>query len=165
MRPEVRALFARWQHVVIGLAAAAFGVWLLSLRGPLMTGLGTVIGLGGVIYAWGALRRLRFQLDVDAPGIVELDEGRISYFGPVMGGSLALSELTEVQVLNVAGSRLCWRLKQVDGQSLLVPLAASGADQLYDALTALPGMDGRALDSALAHRSSEPKSLWRRAAP
>ena len=46
------------------------------------------------------------------------------------------------------GRRL-WRLKQSDGQALLIPVDAKGAERLFDAFANLPGMDSAALVAAL----------------
>ncbi len=122
-------------------------------------GLVTVAALALTLLAW---RRMRFRLDVDAPGVVEIDEARISYLGPVMGGSIDLSELVEIDVLEVGGSRRCWRLRQSDGQTLLVPLAAAGADRLYDHFATLPGMEAASLMSALDGDAASARTIWRR---
>ena len=87
--------------------------------------------VGGAVAAFGAawavlgLRRMRFQGADDAPGVVEVDEARITYLGPRIGGSISLPDLAEIRLLTLRGRRV-WRLRQADGQALLVPLDASG---------------------------------------
>ena len=66
-----------------------------------------------------------------APGVVEVDEGQISYLGPAFGGSISVPELVELRLLTAGGRRM-WRLKQADGQALLIPVEAVGADRLFD---------------------------------
>jgi hypothetical protein len=100
-------------------------------------------GLG--VLAW---RRKRFAQTGEAPGVVEFDEGQVSYFGPNSGGAVALRELVELRLLMVGGQRV-WRLKQQDGQALLIPVAALGAERLFDAFASLPGMDTAALVAAV----------------
>jgi hypothetical protein len=86
---------------------------------------------------------------VDAPGMVEVDEGQVGYFGPGDGGFVGLPELVELRLITVRGGRF-WRLKQADGQALLIPVDAAGAERLFDAFASLPGMDTQALVTALA---------------
>ncbi len=162
VRPEAARWLSRWNEVLTGLAVAAFGLWLMSLGGVLMLALGGIVlavSLGMTLLSW---RRMRFRMEIDAPGVVSIDEGRISYAGPLMGGGVDLSELVEIEVLDVAGDRRCWRLRQVDRQTLLVPLAAAGADGLYDLFATLPGMDTRALMTALEGDATTARVIWKR---
>ncbi|MEI2687828.1 MAG: hypothetical protein V9G14_17530 [Cypionkella sp.] len=89
-----------------------------------------------------AWRRIRFAQDIDAPGVVEVDEAQIGYLGPEAGGFVSIVELVELRLLTLRGRRL-WRLKQADGQALLIPVDAAGAERLFDAFATLPGMDCR----------------------
>jgi hypothetical protein len=79
---------------------------------------------------------------------VEVDEGQVGYLGPSFGGFVALPDLVEVRLVTMYGRRL-WRLKQADGQALLIPVDAAGAERLFDAFGSLPGMDMAALLAAL----------------
>lgn len=160
LRPEVAAGLVRWREVIASVAALAAGGWLIWLGGWLLVPLGgTVIALA---LAWGtiALRRLRFLRGVAAPGMVEVDEGQIGYFGPSFGGFVALAELSEVRLAVLHGARH-WRLKTSAGEVLLVPVDAAGAEKLYDAFAVLPGIDMARLTAAL-DRGAETLPLWRR---
>jgi hypothetical protein len=148
IRPEVTAALLRGREVIIGMIILAGGLWLIGLGGYLLVPVGLAIaalGLGWAVLAW---RRLKFAQDGDAPGVVEVDEGQIGYLGPNVGGFVSLPDLVEVRLVTMRGRRL-WRLKQSDGQALLVPVDATGAERLFDAFAALPGMDTAALVSAL----------------
>ena len=88
-----------------------------------------------------------------------------------MGGSVSLSDLVEIRILHLRG-RSVWRLKQADGQALLIPTAAPGGAALFDALASLPGLDLDAMVAAAARPvpppaalvtvSGETRVLWRR---
>ncbi|MBZ4690751.1 MAG: hypothetical protein JG765_2002 [Cereibacter sp.] len=149
LRPEARAALHRWREVIAAGAAALAGLWLIRLGGWFLIPLGVlVIGLCAVwaVMAW---RRMQFAQEVQAPGVVEVDEGQVGYMGPTFGGYVALEELQELRLLTLHGQRM-WRLKQSDGQLLLIPVAAQGAERLFDAFGALPGMDTQTLVAALA---------------
>ncbi|MCT8331039.1 hypothetical protein [Albidovulum sediminis] len=162
IRPEVRARLVRWREVWSALAVAGLGLWLVTLGGYLLMPLGVMLAGLGLALAVIAVRRRRFDRAVDAPGVIEIDEGQIGYFGPSFGGYVALRELAEIRMIVVNG-RKHWRLRQADGQILLVPIAAAGADLLHDAFAALPGIDMGALSRALdAHAGTE--VLWQRPA-
>ena len=148
IREEVSDLAWRGREVLAAAAGFALGLWVAAQGGYLLVPL----GLGCAVLALGfgilALRRMRFSQGLAAPGMVEVDEAQISYMGPTTGGFVSLSELVELRLLTLRGKRL-WRLKQADGQALLVPVDAAGSEALFDAFGNLPGMDTQALVQAL----------------
>lgn len=159
LRPGAAAFLARWREVGVALAVGLVGLWLVRLGGYLLTPLGALVLI--LALGWGllALRRVRFQRPVSAPGVVEVDEGQVGYLGPTFGGYVSLRELTEISMIRLYGEKH-WRLKQADGQVLLVPVAAAGAGALFDAFAALPGIDTAAL-SAAPDAVSDTMTVWR----
>ncbi|MGQ0611423.1 MAG: hypothetical protein ACT4N9_10015 [Paracoccaceae bacterium] len=125
------------------------GLWLIWLGGWVLVPAGLVVAALGVSLLRHALARLSFQQAVGAPGVVELDEAQLGYMGPQAGGFISLAEAVELRLITLQGRRL-WRVKQADGQAMLVPVDAEGAGQLFDAFAALPGMDVGALSRAVA---------------
>jgi hypothetical protein len=148
IRSDIAHSLHRLREMIAAAAVMAFGAWLTSRGGYVYVPLGLgllALGAGlGVI----ALRHLRFSTGGEAPGVVEVVEGQISYLGPHVGGMVSLPDLVELRLLTLRGRKL-WRLKQSDGQALLIPVEATGADRLYDAFASLPGMDTAALVAAL----------------
>ena len=171
IRPEVTDLIWRAREVVWASLVVALGGWLIALGGYVLIPLGAVIGGIGLVLAVTALRRMRFEQSVAAPGLVELDEAQVGYMGPEAGGYLSLNELVELRLLSLRGRRL-WRLKQADGQALLIPVDAKGAERLFDAFANLPGMDTSTLVAALGQPAlpsdaaltlaAQTKVVWRR---
>lgn len=148
IRPEAQAQLWRLREVFAAAGLAALGLWLMALGGFLLLPIGgaiVILSAGFGVLAW---RRMRFAQTGEAPGVVEFDEGQVSYFGPNSGGAVALRELVELRLLTMGGQRV-WRLKQQDGQALLIPVSALGAERLFDAFAALPGMDTGALVAAV----------------
>ena len=155
IRPEVFALIRRAHEIIWAAAIMAFGLWLTWLGGYLLVPAGCLVMALGAFLAVMAWRRMRFAQDIHAPGVVEIDEGQIGYLGPTIGGYVSLPELAEVRLITLRGRRL-WRLKQTDGQTILIPVDALGADRLFDAFASLPGMDTGALVTALQRPHSTP---------
>jgi hypothetical protein len=149
IRPELAARLRHWREPICAGALALFGLWVATRGGWLLGPLGAAIVALAAGWAFAALRRLRFAQDPAAPGMVEVDEGQVGYLGPAFGGYVALPDLVELRLLTMRGRRL-WRLKQADGQALLIPVDAAGAERLYDAFASLPGMDTAALVAALS---------------
>jgi hypothetical protein len=170
LRPEVTAALRRGQEVIAAACVGLFGLWLSWLGGYLLLPMGLLILALGVILARLGWRRMQFAQEVLAPGIIDVDEAQVGYMGPTEGGYLSLDELVELRLMTLQGRRM-WRLKQADGQALLIPVEAEGAGRLFDAFATLPGMDTGALVAALAPamglgRSgpnlAETRVIWRR---
>ena len=172
IRREVTEMIWRAREVIWAGLVVAAGGWLIGLGGLVLVPVGLVVGGIGAVLAVTAFRRMRFEQSVAAPGIVELDEAQVGYLGPGIGGFLSLPELVELRLLSLRGRRL-WRLKQADGQALLIPVDAKGAERLFDAFANLPGMDTAGLVAALDPASlptgaaltlaAQTRVIWRRA--
>lgn len=164
LTPARRAFLDRWREVLIAGGVALFGIWVATRGGWFLGLIGLAIAAVAAVLGVTAWRRLRFARAAEAPGLVEIDEAQIGYMGPMGGGFVALTELVEIRLIYPAG-RAHWRLKQADGQALLVPVAASGAEALFDCFAALPGIEMRrliaALDAPAADTALRPP-LWRR---
>jgi hypothetical protein len=162
IRPEVRAMLHRWREVIAAGLAGAAGLWIASLGGYVLMPFGLAVAALAGGWAMIALRRIRFLHGIGAPGVVEVDEGQVGYFGPTFGGFVALADLAELRLAEFYGAR-AWRLKTQDGQVLLIPVDAAGAERLYDAFAALPGIDMARVTAALDH-GQPTLPLWRRPA-
>lgn len=162
IRDEARQSLYRAREVIAAGMVALASLWLMWQGGYVLLPVGAVLIALAALWAVQAVRRLRFVQAVEAPGVVEVDEGQVGYLGPTFGGYVALPELVELRMIVIHGTRL-WRLKQSDGQALLIPAAASGAERLFDAFATLPGMDTQILVAALSG-GGEDRVIWRRGA-
>lgn len=149
IRDGARAALWQWREVAAAGLVVALGLWVATGGGYVLVPFGLLVAALGAGLALQGWRRMRFVQGADAPGIVEVDEGQISYMGPQLGGFVSVPELVELRLVTLRGRRL-WRLKQADGQALLVPVDAAGAEGLFDVFAALPGMDMPALLAALS---------------
>ncbi|AVI58278.1 hypothetical protein A6J80_04770 [Paracoccus yeei] len=159
IRPELRP----YRETVAALVATGLGLWVFSRGGWVFWPLGALIAVASALWALDAWRRLRFRSRATAPGVVELDEGAIRYLSPdrLLGGEIALRDLSEIRLLRLNG-RAHWRLKSLDGQALLVPVDARGADGLASAFAALPGVDMGRISAALKADGPTMQTLWTR---
>lgn len=157
IRPEITAALYRGRELIAALGLAALGSWVAWQGGYLLVPLGlAMLGLG---IAWAVLsfRRLRFQQDGDAPGIVRVTEAQVAYMGPRIGGFIGLPDLIEIRLLALRGRRV-WKLRSATGELLHIPVEAVGAETLFDAFAGLPGMDTAAMIAALGtHAPSDSK--------
>lgn len=164
-RPEAIAAVTRWREVIVALAIMAAGVWVVMQPGGIiMTGFGYVlIGLGAVILV-PAVRRARFATGGQGPGVVQVDEQRIVYMGPVTGGTMALDDLSVLSVRRDREGGTAWVLADA-AQLLVIPVDAAGADALFDAFSALPGLNVDRLIDAVQSRTLGSQKLWTRKTP
>lgn len=160
IRDDVLATAYRGRELIAAGIVALVGLWLMWLGGFLLFPVGAVTLALCAVWAVQTWRRLRFSQDLAAPGMVEVDEGQVGYLGPTFGGFVALPDLVELRILTMQGQR-SWRLKQSDGQALLIPVSAAGADRLFDAFASLPGMDSQALVDAAGGKSGD-GVIWQR---
>lgn len=162
VRPEVRAAVHRWREAIVGVLVTLPGLWIAGFGGFFWIAVGGFIVVAGLALAVNAVRRVRFGRERSAPGVVQAVEGQIAYFAPDDGGGFAaLGELEELRLLRGAEGQL-WVLVQSDGSELRIPVAAGGAEVLFDAFATLPGIDMQAVVSALDQDGVSDRVLWRR---
>jgi hypothetical protein len=163
IRPEARVLLRRWRDALIGLGVFAAGAWLSTQPASVIRGLGLVVAVAGLALTVVGTRRARFAAHAEGPGVVQVLEGQIAYWGPAAGGFVALREL-EALDLSADGER--WRLLAADGTRLDIPRGARGAEALFDAFAQLPGVDMAHLLRRLgAPPTPGDQPVWRRRAP
>ena len=96
--------------------------------------------------------------------MVQIDEGRILFMGPETGGAMALDDLSVLSIRRDRGGESAWVLADAS-QLLVIPVDASGADALFDAFAALPGLNIDRLIAAVQSRTKGSQRLWARDRP
>lgn len=163
LRPEVRVFLARYAQALFGGAIMLFGVWWITISFGIMRGLGVAIVVAGLGLLVEGLRRARLtsKSNGSGPGIVEIDERRITWMSGHFGGSIAMDALATVDIQVTPEGEALWVFLQTDGERLVVPASAKGAEKIVDVLSALKGLD---YDAALRAMSSDEAGrfhLWR----
>lgn len=165
MRPEVLSLLRRWREALLGAAIVALGLWWLVTSFGLLRWIGLAVMIGGAALIWTGVQRARFSREADGPGVVRVKEGQIGYYGPFTGGAVSLTEMTRV-TLDTGPVPPCWRFTQYGQPDLLIPLNASGADDLFDVFAYLPGVNTGQLvaevQRAMAGERKAPIVIWDR---
>ena len=173
LRPELAERLRRWREAIAWGALLAAGLWMvlagLSPVAPLLLVAGGLAALAGAALLTAALRRIAFGTDGPAEGVVDIDEGRIAYLGPLGGGFVDMGSVARVELVTrphlLIGAGHAWVLSADDGTRLTIPLGARGADRLPDALSPLPGLDLAAGAAALASRRPGRVLVWARRTP
>lgn len=161
VRPEAQTALSRWRAVILSVILTMLGLWWAYVGVSPISWIGGALALLGVASLVAAIQRLRFGAGRDGPGVVQIDEGAIAYFGPLTGGVVALSNLTALSI-DPSGKPAHWVLAHSGGEDLYIPVTAKGADRLFDYFSALPGMRLDRLLAASRGGYDAPTQLWRR---
>lgn len=162
-RPEARAAVWRWRDALVGLAALGLGAYWFSRPGllayisyPTLL-LGAALTWSGIVRAWF---RMRGGDAGDGPGVVQLVEGRVSYFGPLEGGMVDLADLSAL-FYDAAGHPGHWVLQAPGQPPLHIPVTAQGAEVLFDGFQSLPGLNTAKLLAAQGSHDGR-HAIWQR---
>lgn len=161
-RPEARAALWRWREVLAGATALLIGLWwAYGATGWMING----VGFGLILLALGLIflgvQRARFRAGSDGPGVVQVVEGRVAYFGPLTGGAVDIAEISRLS-LDRRMHPAHWILAQPGNDPLQIPVTAKGAEVLFDAFATLPGLRTEYMLRELARDTSNEAVIWQK---
>ncbi|MBQ0749769.1 MAG: hypothetical protein KBT70_06165 [Roseovarius sp.] len=161
IRPQARAALWRWREVLSGLGLAILGLWWGIGSYGLLQWLGyLLLILAGAVLLMG-LQRARFRAGAGGPGVVQVDEGQVAYFGPLTGGVVAIRDL-DALTLDPTGKPPHWVLSTQGAPALHIPLNAEGAEALFDAFAALPGLRTEHMLTQMRRLPDHPTVIWQK---
>jgi len=161
VRPEAASALYRWRETLVGGGVMALGVWSALTAHGIMTWIGWGLTIAGLALVAAGIQRARFRIPGQGPGMVRITEGQITYFGPLTGGAVALSELRQIQ-LDSTGKPAHWVLSQSGQNDLAIPLTSDGADGLFDVFASLPGMRTEFMLAQMKHTTGTAIIIWER---
>lgn len=163
IRPEARAALWRWREALAGVALLAIGLWWsLGVVGWIVQAVGTALALLGAALIVLGFQRARFRAGNDGPGVVQVVEGRVAYFGPLTGGAVNVADLSRLS-LDHRQHPASWVLIQPGLEALHIPVNAKGAEALFDAFAALPGLRTEYMLRALQGSARGETLIWQKA--
>jgi len=165
------AVLRRYGEPAIFAAIAVFalgkGIELLW-RGAFFGIVPTILGAMAALAAIAAVERtfIARRGTREGPGVVLIDEGRISFMGPLDGMVVALDDLRKIEIITAGspGGQIdaYWVLKDLSGAVAKIPSAAQNAEVLVDVLGTLPGFDRMAVVVAMAADHPARFAIWQR---
>lgn len=164
-RPEVRAFFWRWREVLLAGGVLALGVWWALTGVGINRWLGYIFCAIGIGWAVAGIQRARFAQDGDGPGVVQLRERRLAYFGPLDGGVIDIEDLAKLEIDPTSRPAPSWVLTGIDGMQIAIPINAAGADALFDVFATLPEIKTSAVLDVLSHTPDARVTVWSRVKP
>lgn len=156
IRPEIKAAMWRGREVIASLALAGVGIWWGTVSFGIVQMLGWAMAVLGIGLAVVAAQKLRFTSDGEGPGVVTLDERRVTYLGPVDGGVADLDLMVQLDLTPAPA----WRLINKDGHHIDIPTNAMGVEALFDVFAALPGMKTEYMLSILSKERPAQMTVW-----
>ncbi|MEL6170737.1 MAG: hypothetical protein AAGK67_10580 [Pseudomonadota bacterium] len=161
VRPQAKQTLWRYRDFIAAGALCILGLWWILISGGLLFWLGIVLLIcSGFCFASG-YQRLRFQQNKDGPGLVRVDEGAIAYFGPLGGGLIARSELSQI-ALDDTSLPKHWVLTQPGQEEVFIPVTAEGADVLFDVFSSLPGIQTERMLKLIEKQSGTRQIIWQK---
>lgn len=160
-RPEAKAAIWRWREVLVALAMALLGLWWAIGPGGLLALPGVALVLAGGALGFVGVQRARFRTDGGGAGAVQVDEGQVSYFGPLTGGIVALRDLERLS-LDRSARPAHWLLDAPGQDSVMIPVNAAGADALFDAFATLPALKTERMLAELHSDNAQAVVIWER---
>ncbi|CUH75518.1 hypothetical protein [Tropicibacter naphthalenivorans] len=162
IRPEAAEAINRWKETLTGAGIAALGAyWGFFTGGGILHYIGYLLIAVGALLGFAGIQRARFRMGRDGPGVVNVIEKRITYFGPLSGGVIDLDDITTL-TLDPTSEPPHWLLAQPGQLPLAIPLTAEGADTLFDAFASLPGIRTEHMLRQMQSTPDHPVVIWRR---
>lgn len=161
IRPEAKLALWRWREVLVAFFVLILGLSWVSGPGGLLAWLGWFLILVSVALAVIGIQRARFRTGAGGQGVVTVDEGQITYLGPLDGGIVATREIERL-ALDPTSSPAHWVLDQSGQPALHIPVNAEGAEALFDVFSSLPGLKTEQMLSELNGKSRHPVVIWER---
>ncbi|MCA0044298.1 hypothetical protein [Celeribacter litoreus] len=165
MRPEVRAMLWRWREVIVAVVITAHLAWWASSTFGVLRYIAWTTTAISVIFAFAAVQRARFNRGGGGFGAVEVDEGVVSFFSPLTGGQIEISELRAVILIPGENGHAHWQLEAAGQPNLVIPLNAHGAEALFDVFVGLDGLETEKMLREIKTAPDKPVVIWRKRTP
>jgi hypothetical protein len=162
VRPAAKAAMARWREALIGTGLMALGLyWTFGTTRGLLTWVGLVALFLGAALSFAGVQKGRSRQGGGGPGVVQIIERRIGFFGPLNGGIVDLDAVTAL-TFDPTEHPPHWIITHENGPALHIPINAEGADSLFDAFASLPGLSPGRVASVSRQEGMRQVVLWRR---
>ena len=139
IRPEIYDRLFPWREAILGVVIKAVGFYWIFTSFGLLRWIGVALLVVGTVLLIQGVQRARFPAAGDGPGVLDVDERQITYFGPGGGAAVSLEQLCKVE-FDTRTNRQWW-FHSDSTPPLTIPANAAGVEALFDALSALPGFD------------------------
>ncbi|RPE66282.1 hypothetical protein EDD53_1982 [Pacificibacter maritimus] len=162
IRPEVRAQIWHFREVIGAVALAFLFVWFFISSYGFMRWVALALICASLFIAFAAFQRARFAKAGQGVGVVEVDEGVVSYFTAFTGGQVEIDTLTSVILLPATKGSAHWQLEAAGQTTLNIPLDAVDAEKLFDVFVSLDGIETERMLKQIKQMPKSPVVVWRK---
>ena len=159
IRPEAKLALWRWREVLVAGFVLILGLSWINGPGGLLGWIGWLLVAVAIALAVIGVQRARFRTGSGGQGVVTVDEGQITYFGPLDGGIIATREIERL-ALDPTSNPAHWVLSQPGQPTLHIPVNAEGAEALFDVFSNLPGLKTEQMLAELNGGAVHPVVIW-----
>ncbi len=160
IRPEIRQAIWRFRDALIGIAVLLLGLyWAVNSFGIIAI-LGMIMIVAGALLILAGIQRARFRGGLGGAGVVQVDEGQVTYFGPYYGGSVVIENIVKVELDATIRFAPVWVIFDQDAGPIRVPTNAEGAEALFDVFASLEGIETERMLAELQKDHSTPVVIW-----
>lgn len=163
-------MLRKWSEPLVMTAALLFALW-LYLRAD-ATGNAALLVIASILIGAAlallflAIRRVRLHTEKHGFGMVEVEERKITYFGPDTGGAVSLDDLSKVEIVSTRAAGYVdvtyWQLTDRWGNVLIIPAGAEGSDAMVDSFAALSGVKYDLIIAAMAAADDAVFTIWKK---
>ena len=160
IRPAARKALRRWGETLVAGVVTILGLYWSFAGLGLLQWVGWLVTAFGLALIWSAVQRARFVPRGEGPGVMQIIEGELRYFGPRGGGFAAIDA---INALSLSADGGYWLVEAENTEILVVPRTATGAEALFDAFARLPGLEMEHLLRVIAQDpTAQARTIWRR---
>ena len=162
IRPEVRTQMWHLREVIAALMVMALCAWWAMASFGFMRWMAFGLVLVCLFLAFAAFQRARFASKGQGVGVVEIDEGIISYLTAYTGGQVEIEALTSVILIPAQNGAAHWQLDAPGQTALTIPLNAVDAEKLFDVFVSLDGIETERMLRQIKETPKSPVVIWRK---
>jgi len=160
IRQELRYAIWRYRDALIGIAVLLLGVYWVVNGFGFISILGMSVAVVGALLALAGIQRGRFRSGLGGAGVVQVDEGEVTYFGPFYGGSVVIENIVKVELDPTNRLAPVWVLYDRVAGRIRVPTNAEGAEALFDVFANLDGIETERMLAELQKDHKKPVVIW-----
>jgi len=162
IRPEVREQIWGLREVIAALGLMVLSLWWAMSSFGFMRWLAFGLAFICIFLAFAAFQRARFASRGQGVGVVEIDEGIISYLTAYTGGQVEIEMLTSVILIPAGKGIAHWQLEASGQIPLTIPLNAVDAEKLFDVFVSLDGIETERMLRQIKETPKSPVVIWRK---
>ncbi|MCP3971988.1 MAG: hypothetical protein GY717_17025 [Rhodobacteraceae bacterium] len=150
----------RWRETLVGIFVAVCGMyWAIGQQG-ILAAVGISLAVVGALVIFAGIQRTRFRVGAGGPGLVQVVERMVTYYGAIEGGSVSIDALESVQLDPRSKPAAEWVLTESGGQVLHIPTNAENAEALFDVFASLDGIRTENMLTKLRANPGKRVEIW-----